>query len=166
MTRLSDIQAAVLQELAQGHNQAQISTHMDTNTHTTKSRIALIGGKLQTKGAAHSVAMGYVRGYLQAPTEGEPDPKLPTIQVQILNLVARGKAISDIGETLGLTGDQVKYRLKKMYRTLGAKNDCHAVSLGFQTRNLVIKSSNTGADHTSPQTAPEGKLLPPPGRTS
>lgn len=139
MTRLSDVQIAVLRELAQGYSQDRIAEHMTTNIHTTKSRISAISDKLHTTGAAHSVAMGYARGYLQAPMEGEPNPKLPLDQVRVLVLIARGKENTEICEDLNLTKYQVKYRLKKMFETLGAKNDCHLVSLGFQTRNLIMK---------------------------
>ena len=140
MTRLSEVQIAVLRELAEGYSQDRIAEHMAVSINTTKSRISAISDKLHTKGAAHSVAMAYARGYLQAPMEGEPSPKLPLDQVQIMVLVARGKDNTEICETLGLTKYQVKYRLKKMFETLGAKNDCHLVSLGFQTRNLIMRS--------------------------
>lgn len=57
-------------------------------------------------------------------------------QVQILRLLGDGLSNDVIAETLHLTSNTVKSHLRRVFRTLGARDRAHAVAIGFR-RGLI-----------------------------
>ena len=53
-------------------------------------------------------------------------------ELQVLELIARGKANKQIGATLGLSEDTVKGHLRSIMDKLGASNRTHAVTIGIE----------------------------------
>jgi DNA-binding NarL/FixJ family response regulator len=53
-------------------------------------------------------------------------------ELQVLSLIARGKANKQIGGTLGLSEDTVKGHLRSIMDKLGASNRTHAVTIGIE----------------------------------
>ena len=144
---LSPTEIKTLREIAEGHTQEHAARALESNIHTVKSRLVAIYRKLGANGVENAVALGHVAGYLDTPTEGAPNPRLPDEQIAMLALIGRGHERAEICQELTLTPHQVKYRLRAMYDTLEARSNCHLVHRGFLTRNLVIKLKQPEDQH-------------------
>lgn len=53
-------------------------------------------------------------------------------QTQVLGLLARGLTYTEIGVLLGVSTETVKTSVSVLRKKLGARNGCHAVSIGVR----------------------------------
>lgn len=64
---------------------------------------------------------------------------LTELEINILRLVAEGFTNLAIGNRLSISESTVKWRLKHVFKVLGARDRAHAVARGFQTGVLTLK---------------------------
>jgi DNA-binding CsgD family transcriptional regulator len=68
--------------------------------------------------------------------EGKPGSALTARERDILSRVAEGGTNSEIARALSVSEDIVKIHLRRIYRTLGARDRAHAVALSIRLKYL------------------------------
>jgi DNA-binding CsgD family transcriptional regulator len=111
-------------------------------TATVRAHLGRIRAKLGARNTCQAIYNAYTDGWLPRP-DREPRPRLPVDERHLMQLLVQGKTSTQVAAETGQSEVALKYRLKILYRRLGAKS-----------RNQAIHRAVAFGDLTLPQHRP------------
>ncbi len=136
---LTVLERDVLDLLADGLTDQEIGLRLGIGRSRAKDTVARLGMSLGAPGRPAIVAQAYRRRLLPGP-DPVPDGRgvLTQEQFGLLLLVASGLSNAEIADQIGLTVDQVKSRIVKLLKVLGARGREHAIRRAIDLGALTL----------------------------
>ncbi|MEU6331535.1 hypothetical protein ABZ851_30290 [Streptomyces sp. NPDC047049] len=130
ITPLTNAEQRVLEQLSFGHGPGDGSTNLVMQPTTFNRHSAQIGLKLQVKGLAVKVQMGFVTGQLPLPEAKAAEAEFDKTERRLWRALALHAASADIAKEASIEPFDLPGVVTTLLEKAGAANEAHLIRLG------------------------------------
>lgn len=144
---ISETQEEILLALSRGGTPTSIAKERGIDQRTVSTQLKRIRIRLRAKTNEEAITVAIGSGIIPAIDRDQQTGDRINVRglsdrhKKTLKLMALGESNEEIGESLGISAETVKDRVKEICGLMGARNRTHAVTLAFTTGRLAVSVS-------------------------